>query len=462
MNRERREPEAIRRKRQRRSSEEIDEIRRRKRIERDKRARNDRRRYQDNDLDDEDRKSDISIAKKAAILTVAVVVLIIVGLGLYLMSFLNKIQSDSTLIGVAPGKNEPLNVLILGMDIGDPNQVENTGIKRTDTMMLFNYNPTSKSAKIVSIPRDTLVSNKGVNYKINSAYQRGGEAKVKQIVENMLSVNINYIVKIDYEAFRGFIDAIGGVRVDIERDMIYDDPYQNLHINLKKGKDQLLDGDKAEQFFRWRKNNDGSGFANGDLDRIENQHKFLAKVVEKCTSPTIIFKVPKILDVIASNVGTNMPANKILYYGYKLLDLSGGIDMNTVQGDLKTIDGQSYVVFNENMNRELLNSLHSSKVSSNKVNKDNYKILVLNGTKINGLASELKGELGVLGWNRVDTGNANPSDKTIIQTNNKELEEVIKLELPKINKSEPKAEEAKYEPYDIVIIVGSDYKKLGE
>lgn len=157
-----------------------------------------------------------------------------------------------------------------------------------------------------------------------------------------------------------------------------------------------------------------------------------------------------------------MPANKILYYGYKLLDLSGGIDMNTVQGDLKTMDGQSYVVFNENMNRELLNSLHSSKVSSNKINKDNYKILVLNGTKINGLASELKGELGVLGWNRVDTGNANPSDKTIIQTNNKELEEVIKLELPKINKSEPKAEEAKYEPYDIVIIVGSDYKKLGE
>lgn len=462
MNRERREPEAIRRKRQRRSSEEIDEFRRRKRIERDKRARNDRRRYQDNDLDDEGRKSDISIAKKAAILTVAVVVLIIVGLGLYLMSFLNKIQSDSTLIGVAPGKNEPLNVLILGMDIGDPNQVENTGIKRTDTMMLFNYNPTSKSAKIVSIPRDTLVSNKGVNYKINSAYQRGGEAKVKQIVENMLSVNINYIVKIDYEAFRGFIDAIGGVRVDIERDMIYDDPYQNLHINLKKGKDQLLDGGKAEHFFRWRKNNDGSGFVNGDLDRIKNQHKFLEKVVEKCTSPTIIFKVPKILDVIASNVGTNMPANKILYYGYKLLDLSGGIDMNTVQGDLKTMDGQSYVVFNENMNRELLNSLHSSKVSSNKINKDNYKILVLNGTKINGLASELKGELGVLGWNRVDTGNANPSDKTIIQTNNKELEEVIKLELPKINKSEPKAEEAKYEPYDIVIIVGSDYKKLGE
>lgn len=64
----------------------------------------------------------------------------------------------------------------------------------------------------------------------------------------MLSVNINYIVKIDYEAFRGFIDAIGGVRVDIERDMIYDDPYQNLHINLKKGKDQLLDGGKAEHF----------------------------------------------------------------------------------------------------------------------------------------------------------------------------------------------------------------------
>ena len=108
-----------------------------------------------------------------------------------------------------------------------------------------------------------------------------------------MNIKINYIVKIDYNAFREIIDAIGGIEMKIERNMIYDDEGQNLHINFKAGEIVTLDGKKAEEFFRWRKNNDGSGFANGDLDRIENQQKFISKVVDKCTSPLILFRVPK-------------------------------------------------------------------------------------------------------------------------------------------------------------------------
>ena len=63
----------------------------------------------------------------------------------------------------------------------------------------------------------------------------------------------------------------------IERDMDYDDDAQDLHINFKAGETVHLDGKKAEEFFRWRKNNDGTGFADGDLGRIRNQQAFIER-----------------------------------------------------------------------------------------------------------------------------------------------------------------------------------------
>ena len=129
------------------------------------------------------------------------------------------------------------------------------------------------------------------------------------MVEDLLGIQINYTVKIDYNAFRQFIDAIGGIEMEIERDMYYDDPSQDLHISFKGGTVEHLDGKKAEEFFRWRKNNDGTGLATGDIGRIENQHKFIQKVVEKCTGPSIVLKVPDIINAIGSNIQTNMPTS---------------------------------------------------------------------------------------------------------------------------------------------------------
>ena len=76
-------------------------------------------------------------------------------------------------------------------------------------------------------------------WKINAAYAFGGEDKVVKQVENLLEININYIVEIDYNAFRSIIDAIGGIEMKIDRNMIYDDEGQNLHINFKAGETVL-------------------------------------------------------------------------------------------------------------------------------------------------------------------------------------------------------------------------------
>lgn len=378
---------------------------------------------------------------------------------------LMEVGSQSMPKASNPSGNKPVNILLLGMDIGDPNQEDNKDIKRTDTIMVVNYNPETDKITTVSLPRDTLIQNNGNSVKINSAFAIGGYSRIKTEVEGLLNVNINYIVKVDYDAFVDIIDAIGGVKMKIERNMIYDDEGQNLHINFKAGETVKLDGQKAQEFFRWRKNNDGSGFANGDLDRIQNQQKFIAKVIDKCTNPLIVFRIPKIMSAIGNNVETNMSPFSIIKYGLKFMGVSNNdISMLTAAGTPKTINGQSFLVFDKNSNKDIISQLASSEVSSkseNGISRENIKIKILNATKINGLASELKINMNNIGYTKIDTGNTELSDKTVILSNNKNMLKTISKDLD-IKNSGKKDDKAEYKDYDVIIILGKDFKKFGE
>ncbi len=378
---------------------------------------------------------------------------------------LTKISSRSMPSSIDPASNESVNILLIGTDIGNVNQVDNQADKRTDTIMVLNYNPQNKNLHIVSIPRDTLINVNGKNAKINSAYEIGGYSKIKSEVENLLDININYMVKIDYTAFDEIIDAIGGVDMKIDRNMIYDDPVQNLHINFKAGETVDLDGKKAEEFFRWRENNDGSGFANGDLDRIENQHKFISKVIEKCTSPLMIFRVPKIMSAVGDNVETNMSAFDVLSYGMKFMGLKQeNVTMSTIKGTEKTINGESFVVFDKNANKEILAPLTSSSNSKSLVSstsKSDIRIKVLNATKINGLAAKVMKQLSNDGYTKIDTGNIELSDKSSILANDSDKSNIIKQDL-NIKDIEKKENKPEYNDYDVIIILGKDYEEFGK
>ncbi|WP_315073404.1 LCP family protein [uncultured Clostridium sp.] len=378
---------------------------------------------------------------------------------------LTKIGSRSMPSSIDPASNEPVNILLIGTDIGNVNQVDNQADKRTDTIMVLNYNPQNKNLHIVSIPRDTLINVNGKNAKINSAYEIGGYSKIKSEVENLLDININYMVKIDYTAFDEIIDAIGGVDMKIDRNMIYDDPVQNLHINFKAGETVNLDGKKAEEFFRWRENNDGSGFANGDLDRIENQHKFISKVIEKCTSPLMIFRVPKIMSAVGDNVETNMSAFDVLSYGTKFMGLKQeNVTMSTIKGTEKTINGESFVVFDKNANKEILAPLtlpSNSKSLASSTSKSDIRIKILNATKINGLAAKVMKQLSNDGYTKIDTGNIELSDKSSILANDSDKSNIIKQDL-NIKNIEKKENKPEYNDYDVIIILGKDYEEFGK
>ncbi len=214
---------------------------------------------------------------------------------------------------------ESCNILVMGVDIGTPGTKNANDPKRTDTLILAHYNGESKKVYLVSIPRDILIKVNGKNQKINAAHAIGGVSYTVEAVESLLGINIDYYGKINYEGFRAVINAIGGIDMEITRRMDYDDPSQDLSIHFKKGTTVHLDGKKAEEFFRWRQNNDGTGFENGDLGRIENQHMFIGKIMDKVKSPSIVIKIPSILGAVQNNVETNMEANDILKYGYILV-----------------------------------------------------------------------------------------------------------------------------------------------
>ena len=409
-------------------------------------------------------KDGVTIKERIVLKAVSLILAVFLAMILLGTFALFKIGSSSMPEAISPSSDEPVNILLLGMDVGDINQEDNDSIKRTDTIMLLNYHPKTKSMQVVAIPRDTLITVNNKSVKINAAFAIGGYKKIKAEVENLLNINVNYLVKVDYNAFREVIDAIGGVKMTIERNMYYDDEGQNLHIDFKAGETVKLDGAKAEQFFRWRKNNDGTGFANGDLDRIQNQQKFLSKVVDKCTSPTIILRLPLIMKAIADNVETNMSPFSIINYGIKFMFMDkSSLNMTTAAGVPKMIGGQSFLVFDKNSNRELISSLNSSSSGGgNSVSKDNVRIKILNATKINGLAGEAKKALNVLGYDKIDTGNfIDTCDKSQVLCNDKTLAKSIKSSIG-IKNIDEKPSKAEYADYDVIIILGKDFKELGK
>lgn len=205
--------------------------------------------------------------------------------------------------------NEPVNILVLGGD---------RVAKNTDTIMLVNFSPATAKINILAIPRDTKVTVKGSGVpKINSAFPLGGPTLAVDTVNKLLNVKIKYYIFLDTVAFRKIIDILGGVDIDVPVDMVYDDPYQNLHVNLKKGL-QHLDGEHAEQFVRFRhpnnyKNKEVAKFYNGsDLNRIDAQQKFIKELIRQKVNIINITKLNDIVKEVFNNIETNLKLSDML------------------------------------------------------------------------------------------------------------------------------------------------------
>jgi LCP family protein required for cell wall assembly len=250
------------------------------------------------------------------------------------------------------GKDD-ITFLLLGVDSKDVSKSSGT---RTDTMMLCKVDKSTGDISILSIPRDTKARIRGRKYeeKINHAHAYGGPDLSVKAVKDLLGVDLEYYVKVDYNIVKEFVDLIGGVEIDVPMDMKYSDPVADppLYIDLRKGY-QTLDGDKALQFLRFRK-----GYADQDLGRIRAQQEFIKAAAEKALRPSNIVNIPQMIKSYYDNVDTNIPLDVIMKFAMKAKIFSTEtMQASTLPGDTKYISGVSYFIPDEEETGKLVKSL---------------------------------------------------------------------------------------------------------
>jgi LCP family protein required for cell wall assembly len=242
---------------------------------------------------------------------------------------------------------EYINLLAMGLDESED---------RSDGIMLINFHPKSGKVNILSIARDTMVKlNNGRRSKINALIGMGGEAKIIEKVEELIGMPVHYYLTMNFEGFREVIDLLDGVEIDVPFDMKYDDPYQNLYIRLNKGK-QILDGEKAEQYLRYRKGNRvGEGYVDGDMGRIKTQQQFINEFIKQKLKLKYLLKIGDIFFIIKNNVTTNIEIGDFNYYlsTIKKID-TDKINFFTLPGHDEYIDNQYYYIYDEEKTKEII------------------------------------------------------------------------------------------------------------
>ena len=239
-------------------------------------------------------------------------------------------------------KSPEKTVLLMGTD--------NAGL-RTDVLMLGFINGKDGRIDVVSIPRDTQVKIGSKIYKINSAYAIGQEEQTIESVENLLDVEIDGYVKFSFETFRDAIDAVGGVTFDVPQDMFYEDPYQDLYIDLKAGK-QHLDGKQAEGLVRYRR------YPTGDEGRIAVQQDFIKEIIKQKANPAILVSLPAIISVLEKNIDTNLEEKEVMELA-GVAARAGGDGFNTYQlpGRAQYQSGVSYYIYDPGESAALIEQI---------------------------------------------------------------------------------------------------------
>jgi len=246
---------------------------------------------------------------------------------------------------------ESTTILVVGQDGINP--------VRSDTIILLCLNTESGEVLFYSVPRDTrlLLPNRSYD-KANHAYAMGGAELLRETLTSSLRMNIPYFVETDFEGFAQVVDTVGGVEIEVEQDMRYVDRAQDLHINLRMGK-QRLDGDKALQYVRFR--NDGMG----DLGRIRRQQKFIEALLKEIESPAHLPHIPQIINDLRDAVHTDIPTENLIGLALWFKGLADGtIQLEMLPGEPTYIDGVSYYEPDLEAGRHILQEFFARKKSA--------------------------------------------------------------------------------------------------
>lgn len=232
------------------------------------------------------------------------------------------------------------NALLIGLDKSAVN---------TDAIMLVNVDKSEKCIRMLSIPRDTKVTVDGKTRKINSCYYRYGLDVLISEIKELTCSPINYYAIIKPGVLAEIVDCLGGVEYDVEQNMHYSDPAQDLYINLEKGT-QTLTGDQAEQYCRYR------SYLLGDITRTQSQQKFFKALFEQKLNLKNITKINALLSVVGENVETNVDFLDIINNLSVMQMIKNGDQIECIEtpgtyNDMQKEGVSYYLIRNDNLHK---------------------------------------------------------------------------------------------------------------
>jgi len=225
--------------------------------------------------------------------------------------------------------SDTFNIYISGID----SYGSVLSLTRSDVNILVSVNPKTNQILLVNIPRDYYVEFPGTNQKdkLTHAGIYGLDMSVKAI-ENLLDIEVNYYLKVNYAALVNLVDALGGV--DVYSKYSFTSVGTDKDYYYKKGYN-YVNGEKALYFVRTRK-----AFEDGDRARGENQQAMIQAIIKKAMSPAILTKYTDILNSLKGSFTTNMSTDKITDIIKMQLEDMKGFEMTSI--GLSAKDGNEY------------------------------------------------------------------------------------------------------------------------
>lgn len=242
--------------------------------------------------------------RRAALIALAVVGVLVLGVGLVIGNYLNGLQNSyqkRTVVQITRGASDGerpeeiegtgRNFLLLGSDRRSPEDAASQGVsgQRSDVMMLVHVSEDDESVYITSFPRDLYVDVPGHGKdRINSALAYGGVGLAVTTVENYTGVPIDHVALVDFDGIEGLVDTLGGIDVKIP------ESFEAQGHQFTEGV-QTLNGEEALAFVRERKQ-----FADGDFQRNRNQQAVLKGIADKLISADTLSDPRKLADTVES------------------------------------------------------------------------------------------------------------------------------------------------------------------
>ncbi|WP_410768023.1 LCP family protein [Fontibacillus sp. BL9] len=254
----------------------------------------------------------------------SIMILAVVGVGAYvgfLWLTVDKVIDDTgTSANVAPeksAKTKPLTMLLLGTDYRPE-----TGTHLSDVMMIISMNPDTKSATVVSLPRDTRFEMDGYKTnKLNAFYPKflaaekksgiSAEQEMKTMMGKYFGLTIDYVTVLNFQGFRDVVDSLGGVDVNVDANMCYRDTADGTDINLTAGP-QHLNGEDALGYVRYRKSNcKPKTKASDDFDRNRRQNEVLHALIDQAKSLNGVLGAGKVIESVGKNMETDLESKQM-------------------------------------------------------------------------------------------------------------------------------------------------------